>query len=151
MFPWNKSSNMPFHMNDMLKNMNPKDVEKYVNDVMTQVFGESLPTSFPHHVSNSNDEKRKEKQQPNMDVFETNDFVYVRIPIDRKNVKRLTVRHTHHTLEIVYDSEKVETKKIMLPSPVRRKGTKTFIRENELEIQLVKMNEIDYTEIEISL
>jgi len=148
MFPWNKSSNFPFQMNDMLKNMNPKDVEKYVNDVMTQVFGESFsPSMIMREDDNQVSEETKVEELP-IDVIETSEYVFVKVPLSDEN-HPIKIRHTHHTLHIIQSSE-VELQKIMLPAPVRRKGTKAFIKEQTLEIQLTKMEDVDYTEIEIT-
>lgn len=142
MFPWNKSPSQ--NMNDWMKNLNPKEVEQYVNQVMNQVFG----TSFPFETSSiSNQFKKKDEVQ--LDIFETKEFVYVTVPITDEQKRKIKIQHNSHLLFLVHYPKENEKKKIMLPSPVKKKGTKIYIQEDKLEIKFLKLEDHQYSEIEI--
>jgi len=145
MFPWNKSPSK--HMNDWMKNMNPKEVEEYVNQVMNQIFGSSFP--FESSSISSPIIKKEEKQQ-HIDIFETKEYVYVTVAITEEQKRKMKIQHNSHLLYLVNYPKQNDKKKVMLPSPVKRKGTKVYIRDGKLEIKLIKLEDHQFSEIEIS-
>lgn len=148
MFPWNKQ--FPFDQSGFTKNlnkMNPKEVESYIQNVMKNVFGGDLSESFPFQGELSHDE-RVEKPKP--EIFETNEFVYVKLKIPKSHEKNIKLQHTNHQLLVKNYPNQGDTSKYMLPAPVRRKGTKARYIDHYLEIQLVKLDENSISEIDIT-
>ncbi len=135
-------------MNELLKNMNPKDVENYVNDVMSQVFGESFPPQFPY-APPFEAKSREKKKNNDAEVYETNKYVFVKVPYNKNEQPKIKIQHTSHVLYLLHYPNDHEKKKIMLPSPVNRKGTKAYIHDDLLEIQFIKKDDNDYTEIDL--
>lgn len=137
MFPWDKQ--FPFNQSGFSKHinkMNPKEVENYIQHVMTNVFGGDFIQGFPFQG-----EFPKKESNNNVipDIFETSDFVYVKLPTvnsDRKNIK---IQHTNHQLIVMNYPKDSEQTKYMLPSPVRRKGTRARYIEDFIEIQFIKL------------
>ena len=147
MFPWDKQ--FPFGQSGFSKHlnkMNPKEVENYIQEVMKNVFSGDFSQGYPFQGDFS------QKESPHVskpDIFETNDYVYVTIPIhsDGENIK---FQHTTHQLLIINYPKESEQTKYMLPSPVKRKGTKARYVDNSIEIQFVKLNENSFSEIDIT-
>ncbi|WP_226666665.1 Hsp20/alpha crystallin family protein [Metabacillus litoralis] len=148
MFPWNKQ--FPFDQTGFTKNlnkMNPKEVENYIQSVMKNVFGGDLSQSFPFQGDLSPNEK---VQTPKPEIFETNEYVYVKLNISKNHDNDIKVQHTNHQLIIKNYPKQGEVSKYMLPAPVKRKGTKARYIDNYLEIQLVKLTENSISEIDIT-
>lgn len=153
MFPWNKQ--FPFNQSDFttqLNKMNPKEVENYIQSVMKNVFGGDFTQSFPFQgeLSKQVQTENSPKQTP-PELFETNEFVYVKLPISEKNVGSIKIQHTNNQLIINNESKKADqTTKYTLPSPVKRKGTKARYVDGFLEIQLIKLKEHSISEVDIT-
>lgn len=87
MFDWNRL--FPFQKQfskEALKNSDPKDVEQYVNQVMESVFGSNYPAQFPFQDPLSQHQKTREtdvkkEKEPEVEVFETTDHVFVKIEL----------------------------------------------------------------------
>ncbi|WP_044896276.1 Hsp20/alpha crystallin family protein [Bacillus alveayuensis] len=148
MFPWNQFfQSQNFH--DMMKKMNAKDVEDYVNQVMNEVFHANFPANFPFLSPTFSSNEHKKKQEHAPDVFETNEFVYVTLPISDEQKKNIKIQHTNHHLYLLHYPNQQDQKKILLPSPVKRKGTKAYVKDGKLEIKFLKREDHQYTEIDI--
>lgn len=152
MFPWNKQ--FPFDQSGFTQHfnkMNPKEVENYIQSVMKNVFGGDFSQSFPFQgeiPQNQISEDSSKQSQP--DIFETNDYVYVKLPISKENVSHIKIQHTNHQLIVInYPKESKQTK-YMLPSPVKRKGTSARYIEGFLEIQFLKLQDYSISEVDIS-
>ncbi len=148
MFPWEKQ--FPFNQSGFSKHinkMNPKEVENYIQHVMTNVFGGDFIQGFPFQGESP---KKESNNNVIPDIFETSDFVYVKLPTvnsDRKNIK---IQHTNHQLIVMNYPKDSEQTKYMLPSPVRRKGTRARYIEDFIEIQFIKLKESSLSEVDIS-
>ncbi|KKI88661.1 hypothetical protein WQ54_29510 [Bacillus sp. SA1-12] len=149
MFPWNKQ--FPFDQTGFTQHfnkMNPKEVENYIQTVMKNVFGGDLSQQFPFQgeflQKNKNERSLK---QGTPEIFETNDYIYVKLPVSNEEVGNLKLQHTRHQFFIQRESEETMH---MLPAPVKRKGTKARYIDGFLEIQFIKLQDESISEVEIS-
>lgn len=149
MFPWDKQ--FPFGQSGFTKQlnkMNPKDVENYIQQVMKNVFG----GDFSHDEVPLQGEY-SQKDSSNMckpEIFETSEYVYVNIPLTNSERETIKLQHTTHQLFIINYPKESEQTKFMLPSPVKRKGTKARFLDERIEIQFIKLSENSLSEIDIT-
>ncbi|ALC81315.1 MULTISPECIES: Hsp20/alpha crystallin family protein [Bacillus] len=146
MFDWNRF--FPFQnqfTKDQFKQMNPNEVESYVNQVMSSVFGKGYPSQFPFR-----DPLHNEDNNHAAHTFETNDHVFVKLQINEKQLEEIKIKHTSHTLIIENFPKDGDDHKIILPSLVKRKGTKASYNDGNLEIRFMKLEDYQLSEIEIS-
>ncbi|MFD2214399.1 Hsp20/alpha crystallin family protein [Metabacillus endolithicus] len=163
MFPWNNNQ-FPFDQSGFMKHlnkMNPKDVESYIQNVMKNVFSGDFTQGFPFQGNMTGNEtsgfpfqgdvsKSETQMKPQPEIFETNDFVYVKLPLSSKDNKNLKLQHTNHQLILINYPKENEQSKYMLPSPVKRKGTRARFLDDYLEIQFIRLDESNISEIDIS-
>jgi HSP20 family molecular chaperone IbpA len=152
MFPWNKQ--FPFDepgFTQHFNKMNPKEVESYIQTVMKNVFGDNFLQNFPFQGELSKQaNNEKSAHQPKAEIFETNDFIYVKLPISNDEVGNISIQHTNNQLIVNNYPNASEQNKYMLPSPVKRKGTKARYVEGFLEIQFIRLQEHNLSEVDIS-
>ncbi|MCO4850506.1 Hsp20/alpha crystallin family protein [Bacillus vallismortis] len=151
MFEWNKY--FPFHnqfSKETLKKTDPKEVETYVNRVMESVFGSDYAAQFPFR------DPLPKKEQPaksdttsDIDLFETTDHVFVKVPISEGQLDQVKIKHTSHTLMIENLPNVNHPKKINLPCLVKRKGTKAVYKDGLLEVMFQKQHDYNMSEVEI--
>lgn len=145
MFDWNRF--FPFQnqfMKDQFKQMNPNEVESYVNQVMRSVFGNGYPSQFPFRDPLHNEDTHSAH------TFETNDHVYVKLQINEKQLEEIKIKHTSHTLIVENFPKDGENHKLILPALVKRKGTKATYNDGILEIRLMKQEDFHLSEIDIT-
>jgi HSP20 family protein len=152
MFPWNKQ--FPFEQTGFtqhLNKMNPKEVENYIQSVMKNVFGGDFSQSFPFQGEIPQHEiKGNSSKQTQPEIFETNDYVYVKLPISKEDVCNIKIQHTNTQLFVNNYPEQSEQAKYILPSPVKRKGTNARYVEGYLEIQFLRQHDYRISEVDIS-
>lgn len=152
MFPWNKQ--FPFDQSGFTQHfnkMNPKEVENYIQTVMKNVFGGDFSQGFPFQGEPSqNDNRVKSSKPPKPEIFETNDYVYVKLPVEMDDVENIKIQHTNHQLIVNNYPKQSEQNKFMLPSPVKRKGTRARYVEGYLEIQFLRLHDHTISEVDIT-
>lgn len=112
MFDWNRY--FPFQnqfSKETFKNADPKDVETYVNRVMESVFGAGYAGQFPFRdpMSKKTDPVEAEPPKPEIDLFETSDHVFAKIPAEQEELDRIRIKHTSHSL--VVENSKIGRRK----------------------------------------
>ncbi|MEC1651322.1 Hsp20/alpha crystallin family protein [Bacillus vallismortis] len=151
MFEWNKY--FPFHnqfSKEALKKADPKEVETYVNRVMESVFGSDYAAQFPFRDPLPKKEQHaKSDTKSDIDLFETTDHVFVKVPISEGQLDQVKVKHTSHTLMIENFPNVNHPKKINLPCLVKRKGTKAVYKDGLLEVMFQKQHDYNMSEVEI--
>ncbi|KXZ21712.1 Hsp20/alpha crystallin family protein [Bacillus nakamurai] len=152
MFEWNRY--FPFNnqfSKETFKNADPKDVESYVNQVMESVFGSDYAGQFPFRdpLSKKTEPVEAEPPKPEIDLFETSDHVFAKIPVEQDELDHIRIKHTSHSLVIENSSLSEEKKEIVLPSLVKRKGTKAVYRDGIIEVMFSKQEDYNLSEVEI--
>ncbi|MEC2177004.1 spore gernimation protein GerT, partial [Bacillus amyloliquefaciens] len=84
-----------------------------------------------------------------IDVFETSDHVFVKIPAEQDELDRIRVKHTSHSLVVENSSLAEGKKEIVLPSLVKRKGTKAVYKDGMIEVMFSKQEDYNLSEVEI--
>ncbi|MEH6974030.1 spore gernimation protein GerT [Bacillus sp. JJ675] len=150
MFDWQRF--FPFQQpfsKDGLKNADPKDVEHYINQVMKSVFGPGYSAQFPFRDPLAKETPAADETEQ-IDVFETTSHIFVKIPLTREQLNPLKIKHTSQTLIIENYPETGQHKKVILPSLVRRKGTKAVFKDGILEVMFLKNEDFNLSEVEIT-
>ncbi|QOQ53421.1 Hsp20/alpha crystallin family protein [Bacillus amyloliquefaciens] len=152
MFDWNRY--FPFQnqfSKETFKNADPKDVETYVNRVMESVFGADYAGQFPFRdpMSKKAEPVEAEPPKPEIDMFETSDHVFVKIPAEQDELDQIRIKHTSHSLVVENSSLAEGKKEIVLPSLVKRKGTKAVYKDGMIEVMFSKQEDYNLSEVEI--
>lgn len=155
MFEWNKY--FPFHnqfSKEALKKADPKEVETYVNRVMESVFGSDYAAQFPFRDPLPQKEHpakpdAKPDVKPDIDIFETADHVFVKVPISEEWLEQVRIKHTSHELWLENLPRADHPKKVNLPCLVKRKGTKAIYKDGLLEVMFQKQQDYNMSEVEI--
>lgn len=144
----------PFAKLDELKKLNENfgdDFSSFEN-YMNKVFSETMPSSFfpdifkqPNRVQSKQKEKKLEHH-----VFELHDFVIVHVPI-APNVKLTDVKVYHTSSQLTIEGiPKIGNKHVInLPSLVQHKKTKAKIKNNTLEVSMLKVQDNRLTHIDV--
>lgn len=151
MFEWNKY--FPFHnqfSKEALKKADPKEVETYVNRVMESVFGSDYAAQFPFRDPLPKKEHpAKPDAKPDIDIFETADHVFVKVPISEGLLEQVRIKHTSHELLLENFPSSEHPQKVNLPCLVKRKGTKAVYKDGLLEVMFQKQQDYNMSEVEI--
>ncbi|MBL5767307.1 hypothetical protein B5V88_02350 [Heyndrickxia sporothermodurans] len=171
MFPWNM---FPFNKNNLMKQLNPQDIEKQVQNMLSQFMPAKWEGMFNHeemlkratsmfqntdqNTTNSTTSSSAQDQQPSsnptefdVNVFETFDDIYVRIPIkDEEWLKRVKIFHTSNQVIIENIPEVGHRHVITLPSLIKKKGTVAQYKDEMLEIKMTKNADMQYTEVDVA-
>lgn len=150
MFPWNF---FPFNkdMKNKLKSMKPDEVNQFIQGIM----GNIMPSHF-EDMMNQQSTMYQNQQQTNLSpssasVFETHDAVFVRLPIKNEDILRqIRIYHTANQLIVHHKPERNEKQTITLPAMVRKKGASAKYKDGILEIKLIKSNDMQFSQIDIS-
>ncbi|KMY53395.1 hypothetical protein AC623_04845 [Bacillus sp. FJAT-27231] len=157
MFPFQSSFPSANDWQKWLKHLHERDVEKYVQNVLSS----SLPPSWQMNENEGDRAKNEPRQQtisPTVEepvslqssVFETHEAVYVRIPIsDPSLFKNLKVFHTSNQAILEGLPGTASEKVIILPAIVKKKGATAHYKDGVLQIMIPKEVDFQYTEIDI--
>ncbi|KMY48120.1 spore gernimation protein GerT, partial [Bacillus sp. FJAT-27445] len=135
---------------EALKKADPKEVETYVNRVMESVFGSDYAAQFPFRDPLPQKEQpAKPDVKPDIDIFETADHVFVKVPISEEWLEQVRIKHTSHELWLENFPRADHPKKVNLPCLVKRKGTKAVYKDGLLEVMFQKQQDYNMSEVEI--
>ena len=148
-FDWQRFFPFQQFSKDRLKNADPKDVEQYIHHMMKSVFGPGYAVQFPFRDPLSKETSAADESDP-IDIFETTSHVFVKIPLTKEQLNLLKIKHTSQTLIIENYPEKGRQEKVVLPSLVRRKGTKAIFKDGILEVMFLKNEDFNLSEIDIT-
>ncbi|MED3572130.1 Hsp20/alpha crystallin family protein [Cytobacillus praedii] len=154
MFPWNL---FPFHKDakKAMQQMNSEDINKYIQNMMGQMIPEQMqgmmnPQDFMQGFA-------KQQKQPSnssklsSSVFETHDFVFVRIPLKEEAWrKKLRLYHTSNQMIIEHIPEYEDKHIITLPALVKKKGTTAHIKDDILEVKIPKNVDMQFSEVDVT-
>ncbi|GIN91041.1 spore germination protein GerT [Siminovitchia terrae] len=153
MFPWGK---FPFNedLKKMTEQMKPNDIQSYVNEMIKKYIpsqwenSAETETANPFNASTTN---QGQQAKPDVDVFETFDYVFIRIKLQsEEQQKQLKFFHTSNQAIIENFHEMGDRHTITLPCLVKRKGATALVKDLILEVQIPKNVDMQYTEVDIS-
>jgi HSP20 family molecular chaperone IbpA len=150
MFPFNKD------MKNVLQNMKPDEIDKYVQDIMDKMMPGSmrgmmnpqdLMSSFQSPLGN----QQTTSNPLNSTAFETHDFVFVRIPIKNDEwVRHIRIYHTSNQLIAEGIPDRDDQHKITLPAIVKKKGAVATYKDGILEIRIPKNIDMQFSQIDVT-
>lgn len=137
--------------------MNPNDIDKYVQNMISNMFPKDMdgmlnPQEWLKGVQSfTNDQPSSHKESNlNVIVFETHDFVFLRIPIKEDHwLREIKIFHTSHEAIIEHIPSPGDKHIFKLPAAVRKKGAVANYKEEVLEIRIPRSVQTQISEIEI--
>ncbi|KUP06857.1 hypothetical protein Q75_07190 [Bacillus coahuilensis p1.1.43] len=145
---WNQQHPFSKGLHSFFKGMNPLGMQKYMEEMMAN----TIPKNFTPYQQGGTEERNKENE--NIEVLETHDFIFVRVHITTSNEADQTIVKVFYTPSLAmirnYPKEGEELK-INLPSTVRRKGGKASYKNGVLELRMIKDSDVQLTEIDVQL
>ena len=145
-------------MKNKINQIKPDQIERFTQEMMGKMM--------PKHVQGMIDPQEmlngffpNTKNQPlegshsrlKVSVFETHDFVFIRIEIEKKEwLKAIKIYYTSNQMIIEHIPAFDDKQTITLPSPVKKKGASACFKEETLEIKLAKSTNTHYSEIDIT-
>lgn len=154
MFPWDLFSKNQNQKPDWMKFINQSGMEKQMEQLFSMLSPEQLgglinqqfkSNQEPDEHPTSNSEKTL-----SVDILETHDYLFIRIPIKEEQLPNLKVYHTSTKFLLSgLPPDPNEKHSFHLPAPVKKKGSKSSYRDEILEIILFKLNESHFSEISI--
>lgn len=154
MFPWNL---LPFDQNTQKKflEMKPDEIEKYVQQMVGKAFKPNMNSMLkPEEWLRQMGKNTQDSDSPSpikAEIFETHDFVYIRLPIkDESWTKQMKLFYTSNQVIIEHIPELSDKHTLILPATVKRKGASATHRDGVLELKLPKSVDMQYSEIDIS-
>ncbi|UII54446.1 Hsp20/alpha crystallin family protein [Cytobacillus spongiae] len=163
MFPWNI---LPFNkdMKNMMQQMNPQEIETYVQDMMKKMMPQQMDGGFnpqdimkgmnplQSDVGVDQSKTSSHTSSPlNASVYETHDYVYARIPIKQRDwLNQLRIYHTSNQLIIEHIPELNDKQTITLPTIVKKKGSTAHFKDETLEVKMPKNIDLQYSEIDVN-
>ncbi|MBP2239448.1 HSP20 family molecular chaperone IbpA [Cytobacillus eiseniae] len=155
MFPWNL---FPFHKEakKTMQQLNPEDINKYVQNMMGQMMPEQMQGMLnPQELFKGMNNQQKQPQESSSSlpcsVFETHDYVYIRVPIkneDWRSVMRLY--HTSNQMIVEHIPNYDDKHIITLPALVKKKGTTAQMKDGILEVRIPKNVDMQFSEIDVT-
>lgn len=153
MFPWNL---FPLNkdMQNMLQRVKPDEISNYVQGIMENVLPGNLKgmTNSKNPLNSFPFGEQQQTAVPlNSAVFETHDFVFVRIPINNEDwIKKIRICHTSNQLIVERIPENDDRHIITLPAVVKKKGSSATFRDGMLEIKIPKTVDMQFSEIDVT-
>ncbi|KIY20914.1 MULTISPECIES: Hsp20/alpha crystallin family protein [Mesobacillus] len=155
MFPWNM---FPFDKNSQRKflEMKPEEIENYVQQMMGKMLQPDIKGMFKPEdwlkgmQQQSTPPSDTPTDQLNVDIFETHDFVYVRIPLKSDWLNKMKLFYTTNQVIIEHIPELDDKHTVVLPATVKRKGASATHRDGVVELRLPKSVDLQFSEIDIS-
>lgn len=112
---------------------------------------QAFPENFSFLWEQSNTGKKSAPQSDiNEVVFETHDYIYIRIPIqNERQINQIKIYYSLNKCMVDGLSDKNSPYTIILPATVRKKGAKAIYKDGILEIKIPKNNEWQYSQIDV--
>lgn len=143
MFPWNF-----FNMNRKSKDF----FDRMDEDSFQEMLEKWMKQAFPSILEEQNQKKEKETTSKTLNetVFETHEYIYIRIPVqDKEIISNIKIYYSLNKCMIngVQDNDQPYT--IILPSTVKKKGAQAIYRDQVLEIKIPKYSDWQFSEIDV--
>ncbi|MFS0637564.1 Hsp20/alpha crystallin family protein [Mesobacillus foraminis] len=151
MFPWNLHEGIK----KRVENMNPEEIDKYVQSMVAKMFPQNMegvmnPQEWLKGIQGLQPDPGQAESRLNASVFETHEFVFIRIPIkDDAWLKNMKILHTSNQAIIKNIPQSGEQHTIPLPAIVKKKGAIASHRDGILEIKLPRSFHTQISEINV--
>ena len=158
MFPWNLfPNNKQQQMPDWMKYLNQSGLEKQMEQLLSMLspeqFGSLMKQGLSNEPPGSNTEQEQEQEAKSSydpTIYETHDYVFVRLPIKEEELSNLKLYHTNNRIILNgLPPNRQESLTYPLPCLVKKKGAKSSYKDGILEIILFKIPDSQYSEISV--
>ncbi len=154
MFPWNLFPNNKQQMPDWMKYLNQSGLEKQMEQLLSMLSPEQFGSLMKQGLSSdpAEDPEREGKATGSFEpaIFETHDYVFVRLPIAEEELPNLKLYHTNNRIILNgLPPHREESLTCPLPCLVKKKGAKSSYKDGILEIILFKIPDSQYSEISV--
>ncbi|MEH7305394.1 Hsp20/alpha crystallin family protein [Neobacillus drentensis] len=155
LFPWNL---FPFDKNikDKMAKMKPEEINHYVQDIIGKIMPGNMkaginPQEMFQGFQPSVSTPVSSNDRLHSTAFETHDFVYVRIFINKEEwVKQLRIYHTSNQLIVEHLPQHEDKHTITLPAIVKKKGATATFKDGILEVKIPKNIDMQYSQIDVT-
>ncbi|WP_108671487.1 Hsp20/alpha crystallin family protein [Peribacillus acanthi] len=164
MFPWNMLFPFQKQMKNMPNNMNPQDMEGYMQGLFSNVIPQNVQELINQSRNNASaqggfntkgwniaDQNPVSQNELRSEVFETHSDVFVRLPIPKiESHQEMKIYHTSNKV-IIEGYPAIDDKQtITLPCIVKKKGAIAHYKDGTLEIRIPKISDLQYSEVDLS-
>jgi HSP20 family molecular chaperone IbpA len=111
----------------------------WLEEYLQGILGNALPDYVP---------AKSKAKQFHYEIFETLDYVIVRVILPSEHKKNLRLLMDTNALLLSGEGEK--TQKITLPCNGRYSGSTAVVKDNVLEIKIIKSNENSFKQLDIN-
>ncbi|NMD69995.1 Hsp20/alpha crystallin family protein [Bacillus sp. DNRA2] len=149
-FPFNSKSNK------MMNGMNPEQMQQFTQDMMGKMMskhmeGMSSPFDMMKGIFPDNHFQAATTTQLNYSVFDTHEYVFVRITISNEEwLKTMKIYHTANQISVEHVPNLDDKHSLTLPAIVKKKGATANYKDGILEIKIPKIVELQYSEIDVT-
>ena len=155
MFPWNLfPNNKQQQMPDWMKYLNQSGLEKQMEQLLSMLSPEQFGNLMKQGLSSGTAQEADREEEPRNviqpAIFETHDYVFVRMPIKEEELPSLKLYHTNN--RVILSGLPPNTQESLtypLPCLVKKKGAKSSYKDGILEIILFKIPDTQYSEISV--
>ena len=134
----------------------PKDMEEYMAKMLQNLqngdFGQMMnAAATANSTSNQNNTAGTQQGKLPATIFETHSDIFVRLSMENSDLlKNIKIVHTSNILIVEGIPEHTDRNTYTLPAIVKKKGSTALYKEGALEIKLPKINDLQYSEINIT-
>ena len=159
MNPWNILFPFQKYMKNFTGSHSAKDMEEYMSTMLKNLqngdFGQMMNTAADANSTtnqnNTNHTSGTQQGKLNATIFETHSDIFVRISIENSDLlKNIRIVHTSNLLIVEGLPELTDRSTYTLPAIVKKKGSTAIYKDGALEIKLPKINDLQYSEINIT-
>jgi len=156
MNPWNILFPFQKHMKNFTGSHSPKDMEEYMSKMLQNLqngdFGQMMnAAATANSTSNQNNTADTQQGKLPATIFETHSDIFVRLSIENSDLlKNIRIVHTSNILIVEGIPEQTDRNTYTLPAIVKKKGSTALYKDGALEIKLPKINDLQYSEINIT-
>ena len=156
MNPWNILFPFQKHMKNFTGSHSPKDMEAYMSKMLQNLqngdFGQMMnAAATANSTSNQNNTADTQQGKLPATIFETHSDIFVRLSIENSDLmKNIRIVHTSNILIVEGIPEQTDRNTYTLPAIVKKKGSTALYKDGALEIKLPKINDLQYSEINIT-
>lgn len=136
--------------------MKPDEIEKYVQQMMGKMLQPNMkgmlkPEEWLKDMQKNSNDSMKPANSINAEMFETHDFVFVRVPLkEEAQLKQMKLFYTSNQVIIEHIPDFSDKHTLVLPATVKRKGAAANHKDGVLELRFPKITDLQYSEIDIS-
>lgn len=138
--------------------MKPDEIENYVQQMMGKMLQPNMkgmlkPEDWLKEIQKqSSTEQVNPANSLNAEIFETHDFIFVRIPLQEDSwLNQMKLFYTSNQVIIENIPKVSDRHTIILPATVKRKGAAANHRDGVLELRMPKIVDMQFSEIDITL